>query len=55
MNFRIINNQKGFGFGDVVFWVLLAVFGTWLYHQYVLHPEGLNSRPVNHSAYEDKK
>ncbi len=55
MKFSTIKNQKGFGFWDIVFWVCLVSSGIWVYHQYLSHPDGLNPRPADHSAYEDKK
>lgn len=55
MNFKKINNEKGFGLWDLVFWVAMAAFGFWIYQQYLSHPDGLNARPATHSVYEDKK
>ena len=55
MNFTKIKNQQGFGLGDLIFWIALISAGVWIYHQYILHPEGLNPRDSTHSVYEDKK
>ena len=48
-------NQKGWGFFDLLFWAVILIVVAWAVNQYLLHPEGLNPRPVNHSSYEDRK
>lgn len=55
MKFKIIRDQKGWTFWDVLFGVLVIAILYWAAQQYMQHPEGLNPRPVNHSPLEDSK
>jgi len=55
MNFKKIQNQRGWGLSDVIFWVLVIAVLAWLARQYLLHPEGLAPRPATHSQWEDSK
>ena len=52
---RNIRNPRGWGFFDLVFWVVIIGVLAWAAKQYMLHPEGLNPRPVTHSPLEDSK
>lgn len=48
-------DEKGMGFFEFLFWVVLLGAVGWLVWNLVSHPENLNSRPETHSSYEDKK
>lgn len=48
-------NEKGMGFFEFVFWVVLLGGVGWLVWNLVSNPDNLKSRPESHSAYEDKK
>ena len=55
MGLRKSMNQRGWGLVDVIFLAVVVIVLAWAVKQYILHPEGLNPRPVNHSSYEDSK
>jgi hypothetical protein len=50
-----LKSQRGWGFMDIIFWVVIITVLVWTAKQYILHPEGLNPRGATHSALEDTK
>jgi len=55
MNFKSIQNQRGFGLKDMLFWVLAAAAGYGIFYMIRSHQEGFNARPATHSLFEDSK
>lgn len=53
VKWTLINNQKGMGLMELVFWAgFIALIGYAAWKMYS-NPDNLNSRPVSHNAYED--
>ncbi len=53
MRWNLIKNQKG-GVIDKLFLVAVIALAVWTFNQFRSHPDGVTSRTVDHSAYEDK-
>ena len=48
-------NEKGMGFFEFLFWIVLLAGVGYLVYNLAPHPENLTSRPQTHSTYEDPR
>lgn len=48
-------NERGMGFFEFLFWVVLLAGLGWLVWNLISNPDNLKPRSEEHHAYEDKK
>lgn len=48
-------DSRGMGFFELLFWVALVGAIGYLVWRFLNDPDSQRSRPVDHSAYEDKR